>query len=61
MRTKPVILCKRDTVRQLAERFCVTERTVRNALQFRSESELAEKIREVCKRVYEGVETVRPV
>lgn len=61
MRTRPVILCKKDTVRRLAERFGVTERTVRNALQFRSESEQAENIREACKKEYGGLETVKPV
>ena len=50
--TAPVILYPKGTVRLVAQRFGVSEPTVRSAFRFATESELAERIRRMAVKEY---------
>lgn len=56
--TKPKILYPRGVVKKMAKSFGVDEKTVRNALNFVTESELAEMIRSEAVKCY-GARLVR--
>lgn len=49
---KPGILYERGTVKKMAQAFGVTDQTIRNALRFISEGELADKIRKEAIEYY---------
>lgn len=50
--TKPKILYERGTVQKMAKVFCVSENTIRAALQFKTEGELPDKIRQEAIKLY---------
>lgn len=55
------ILYEKGTIRRLAERFGVSEQTVRSALRFATEGELPDLIRSTAIKEYGGVLTRKPI
>ncbi|MCM1031612.1 MAG: hypothetical protein NC410_09280 [Oscillibacter sp.] len=58
---RPRILYERGTIEKMAKAFGVTGQTVRNALRFISEGELADKIRKEALEYYGCVLTKKDI